>query len=158
MNLQIINFGDNKNQINKNSFCIKNDGNNIAPIITWNEIPHSKSYALIMEDPYSIHGNTIHWFLPSIYKNTVINGLNSYNKYGYFGPCPPINTGKHKYIFTLYSLDTILNFDLTKKIKSSKYFEKILKKNKVVILNKNIKFFYYNTNNTNNTIMNIKKE
>ena len=55
-----------------------------------------------MEDPLSIRGNTVHWFIPTIYDDKIINGLNTYKKYGWYGPCPPRNTGKHKYIFTLY--------------------------------------------------------
>ncbi|NDH67082.1 MAG: YbhB/YbcL family Raf kinase inhibitor-like protein [Gammaproteobacteria bacterium] len=34
------------------------------------------------------------------------NGLNTGNKLGYSGPCPP--NGTHRYFFRLYALDTVL--------------------------------------------------
>jgi phosphatidylethanolamine-binding protein (PEBP) family uncharacterized protein len=144
MNLQIINFANTK-IINNKTICIKNGGDNIQPTITWYEIPPAKSYSLIMEDAYSINGNTVHWFIPTIYNNILINGLNSYDKYGYYGPCPPKNTGMRIYVFILYSLDTIFNFDTRIKIESSKHFEQILNANGVKILNKEMKSFYLET-------------
>ena len=120
MNLQILNFGNMKT-INPETFCIKNGGKNIQPKVTWYEIPPAKSYALIMEDAYSIYGNTVHWFIPTIYDGTVIQGLNSYNELGYYGPCPVKNTGMRIYSFVLYSLDKILNFNTNVKIKSFYY-------------------------------------
>ena len=144
MNLQIYNFGNIK-YINKKTLCIKNGGKNVQPIITWYDIPLAKSYALVMEDAYSINGNTIHWFIPTIYDNIIIQGLNSYNKLGYYGPCPPKNTGMRIYSFVLYSLDKILNFNTKYKIESSKHFEQILNNNNIKIINKEIKSFYYET-------------
>ena len=76
MNLQIINFYDPNTEINVNSFCLQRGGKNIPPTILWNDVPYSKSYALIMEDPNSINGHMIHWFIPTIYDNVVINSLN----------------------------------------------------------------------------------
>jgi phosphatidylethanolamine-binding protein (PEBP) family uncharacterized protein len=32
-------------------------------------------------------------------------GLTSFGKPGYGGPCPPVGSGAHHYIFTLYALD-----------------------------------------------------
>ena len=39
--------------------------------------------------------------------NIGINGINSSNKYGYSGPCPPFGT--HRYFFRLYALDQMLD-------------------------------------------------
>ena len=36
-------------------------------------------------------------------------GLNSWKKTGYGGPCPPI--GRHRYFHKLYALDTLLQLD-----------------------------------------------
>ena len=145
MNLQIINFYDKKTQINKDAFCIDRGGKNIQPIVTWHSIPPAKCYALVMEDPYSIYGNMVHWFVPVIYDNVCVKGLNSLNKFGYSGPCAPKNTGMRIYIFTLYSLDKIYNFDTSIQIKSSGDFEKILKNNGVKVLTKEMKSFYYDS-------------
>lgn len=145
MNLQIKNFKNDKTQLNQKCFCLKNGGENILPIIIWKKISNAKTYSLIMEDPYSIHGNTIHLFIPIISKLKIMYGLNSYDSFGWYGPCPPPYTGKHKYIFTLYSLDKFFDYNIYKKIKSSKYFEKLLKKNNIIILNKEIKIFEYDT-------------
>jgi phosphatidylethanolamine-binding protein (PEBP) family uncharacterized protein len=148
MNLQILNFYNEKTQITKKYFCHKNGGKNKSPIVKWKDIPDASSYSLIMEDPKSIHGNTIHWFIPTIINDKIEYGLNSYNKFGWYGPCPPPNTGIHKYIFIVYSLNKIIEFNTKKKIKSSTHYEYLLKKNNVKILYKEIKCFYYDTNKT----------
>lgn len=143
MNLQILNFYDDKTQITKKYFCKNHGGENKSPKVVWKKIPEAKSYSLIMEDPLSIYGITVHWFIPTIYDKKIIYGLNSYDKLGWYGPCPPFNNNLHKYIFTLYSLDKILNYDVSKKIKSSSHFEQILKDNDIKILNKEIVIFDY---------------
>ena len=145
MNLQINNFYNKETQITKKYFCKKNGGENKSPHVIWKKIPKAKSYSLIMEDPLSINNNTIHWFIPIICRDKIICGLNSYNKIGWYGPCPPHNTGIHKYIFTLYALDKILKYDISKQIKSSQQYEQILKLNNITTLNKEILTFYYNT-------------
>jgi len=33
-------------------------------------------------------------------------GMNDFGRVGYAGPCPP--SGSHRYVFTLYALDTVL--------------------------------------------------
>lgn len=99
-----------------------------------------------MEDPLSINGNTVHWFIPTIYNDKIIYGLNSYNKIGWYGPCPSPNTGIHKYIFTLYALDKIFDYDISKKIKSSQHYEQLLKVHNIQILDKQKISFDYDTN------------
>lgn len=146
MNFNIINFYNKKTQITRKYFCKKNGGHNISPHIKWNKIQGAKSYSLVMEDPLSIHGNTVHWFIPAIYDDKIIYGLNTYKTYGWFGPCPPENTGKHQYIFTLYSLDNIFDFNLKKQINSSHHYEELLNSNNIKILHKEIKVFDYDSN------------
>jgi len=150
MDIKILDFP------NKKYICKKYNGDNQSPVVSWNKIISAKSYALIMEDPDAVGGNFIHWYIPYISKNinkieslcfinnyknnlkldidlnklSVFFGKNSLDKYGYTGPCPPIGTGLHRYIFTIYALDNILHIDEKNiKISSSKDFENILKKN-----------------------------
>ena len=64
-------------------------------------------------------GNWVHWLLLDIPADATslpeaingpavgIPGRNSFGENGYGGPCPP--SGTHRYIFTLYALDTTLN-------------------------------------------------
>jgi len=145
LELDIRNFYNKKTQITKKFFCKKNGGQNISPQVTWNQNPKAKSYSLIMEDPLSIRGNTVHWFIPTIYDDKIINGLNTYKKYGWYGPCPPINTGKHKYIFTLYALDNIFDFHIQKQIRSSEHYEEMLKSKHIKIIDKEKKIFNYDS-------------
>jgi len=127
------------------------------------------SYALIMEDP-DAPTNFIHWYLPYISPNIsklssltmnninkinkinniknriksskvqVINGYNSLGKIGYYGPCNPESNRVHRYIFTLYALDGIVD---SLKINSSKDFEDILSKNNIHIMNKDQIIYKY---------------
>lgn len=100
------------------------DGENINPPLEFQDIPvGSKSLALIVEDPdVSKHlredGLWIHWILwnisPDVQKieegsGAPINsreGITTYGKPGYGGPCPPDR--EHRYFFKLYALDIML--------------------------------------------------
>lgn len=99
------------------------DGEDISPPLSWSNAPeNTKSFALICEDPDAPMGTWIHWIifnipanytqLPSNIPKTqqwqegILQGKNSWNRYGYGGPCPP--SGTHRYFFTLYALDTTL--------------------------------------------------
>ncbi len=100
---------------------------NISPPLKWEGIPNgTKSLILIVEDPDAPDPKSpkitwIHWILYNIpptlisleeniqsskLPKGVLEGLNSWNKTGYGGPCPPI--GKHRYFFRLYALNSIL--------------------------------------------------
>jgi phosphatidylethanolamine-binding protein (PEBP) family uncharacterized protein len=73
-------------------------------------------------------------------KVQVINGYNSLGEIGYYGPCNPESNRVHRYIFTLYALDGIVD---SLKIKSSKEFEDILSKNNIDIMNKDQIIYKY---------------
>ena len=91
------------------------DGNNISPHLSWEDVPEkTKSFALSVSDPDAI-GGWIHWLVCDIHKiNKEIKkgGLpigtkeveNDFGKKPYGGPCPP--SGTHRYIFTVYALNT----------------------------------------------------
>ncbi|HFD86589.1 MAG TPA: YbhB/YbcL family Raf kinase inhibitor-like protein [Gammaproteobacteria bacterium] len=103
------------------------DGKDISPSLSWTGVPaEAKSLVLIVDDPDAPDPAApkmtwIHWLLYNLPAETgglseaagnseppagVLQGLNSWNRTGYGGPCPPI--GRHRYFFKLYALDTDL--------------------------------------------------
>lgn len=92
-------------------------GENISPALEWLGAPAgTQTFALTMLDPDG--GNWLHWLLFDIPADQTglpqaangpengTRGKNDFGKLGYGGPCPP--SGAHRYIFTLYALDTTL--------------------------------------------------
>ncbi len=76
-------------------------------------------------------------------KNTFYFCKNYLNDNSYFGPCAPENTGIHRYIFTIYALDNVINFtsnndkingskDFINKIKKGIFNVKILDKKRII--------------------------
>jgi hypothetical protein len=96
-------------------------GQDINPELEFSGVPDStKSLALIMDDPDAPTGTWVHWVLFNIPNDTrmiaedsvpedAVQGLNSWPKNSYGGPCPP--SGTHRYFFKLYALDSILGLD-----------------------------------------------
>lgn len=111
MKLESKNFADNGN-IPSEFTC---DGRNISPHIYWEDIPRdTESLALTVMDP-DAYGNWIHWFVYNISKEekeikqgSLPQGAkeveNDFGKKSYGGPCPP--SGTHRYVFTIYALNT----------------------------------------------------
>jgi Raf kinase inhibitor-like YbhB/YbcL family protein len=169
MKLFIKDFVNKDNKIKKKYICKNHDGQNISPYIEWTSIKDVKSYALILEDPDAVSGNFVHWYIPYISPdingidnlimiNSIKNisnkahlkqGKNSLNEFGYHGPCAPKGSGVHRYIFRIYSLDNILNFDKYKSISGSTEFEEILKKESITILDTDSSIFNYSYSNKN---------
>ncbi len=101
------------------------DGEDVSPALAWSGVPNgTKSIALICDDPDAPSGTWVHWVLwglppeatslpEGVRAGTPLpggarQGLNSWRKIGYGGPCPP--PGKpHRYYFKLYALDAPLN-------------------------------------------------
>jgi len=98
-------------------------GKEHSPPLYWNHAPeNTKSYALIMDDLDTPIKTLTHWILFNIpsdetrleegvsskqsFDHKMMQGKNSMRKNEYMGPCPPF--GSHKYQFTLYALDTVL--------------------------------------------------
>lgn len=103
------------------------EGSNISPPIAWSGIPdNAKSLVLIVDDPDAPDPDApkmtwVHWMLYNIPVSVksfaqgasskelpkgTKEGLNTWNRTGYGGPCPPI--GRHRYFHKLYALDTVL--------------------------------------------------
>lgn len=96
------------------------DGENISPSLFWENPPlTTQSFVLIVDDPDAPVGIWDHWILYNIPKDCLllekniktlpagtVEGLNSWNKTGYGGPCPPDK--EHRYYFKLYALNIIL--------------------------------------------------
>ncbi len=91
------------------------DGENISPALAWQGASSAKSYTLILDDPDAPSGTFTHWVVfdipgatresPEGVKNLGKDAVNSQGRTGYTGPCPP--SGTHRYIFTLYALDSL---------------------------------------------------
>jgi Raf kinase inhibitor-like YbhB/YbcL family protein len=103
------------------------DGRNVSPPLEWRNAPAgTRSFALVCEDPDAPGGTWVHWVVYDLppnatrltegVPNTVTlraggkQGVNDFTSAGYGGPCPP--RGKpHRYIFSLYALDVLLELE-----------------------------------------------
>lgn len=97
------------------------DGQDISPQISWQGAPaNTTAFALIFDDPDAPMGTWDHWILYNIPASTTefaeniqslpagtLEGLNSFGKRSYGGPCPPDKI--HRYYFKLYALDKPLD-------------------------------------------------
>lgn len=101
------------------------EGNNISPELSFDAVPEgTKSLALTMYDPdvpvaVREEGFFDHWVLFNIPATATgipeggtlgTSGKNTRGALAYTGPCPPseYEPSEHRYIFTLYALDTEL--------------------------------------------------
>jgi len=100
------------------------DGDNVNPPLTIEGVPEeTKSLVLIVDDPDAPMGTFDHWIVwnipptSKIEENTVpgAEGMSSYRKHAYGGPCPPYGT--HRYFFKVYALDTKLDLTANSKKK-----------------------------------------
>lgn len=99
-------------------------GADASPALDWNDPPVSTaSFALVMSDPDAPGGTFVHWVIYDLPASTRSlpegiaqgpkaagghQGINSFGKAGYNGPCPP--PGKaHRYFFRLWALDKTLS-------------------------------------------------
>lgn len=105
------------------------DLDNSSPEFKWElnwdeaENPVSQSFAgfaLMIDDPDALGGVFTHWVIYQIppqirhlpagippqeaLPNGIRQGLNSFGKLGYAGPCPPLRDRPHQYRFRLYAI------------------------------------------------------
>jgi Raf kinase inhibitor-like YbhB/YbcL family protein len=100
------------------------DIDNSSPELRWENPPQGTAgFALIAEDVDASSGVFTHWVIHSIPKdvnhlpagipaqeslpNGIKQGINSFGKLGYSGPCPPIGDRDHRYFFKLLALSQI---------------------------------------------------
>jgi Raf kinase inhibitor-like YbhB/YbcL family protein len=90
------------------------DGDDLNPPLAIEGVPkEAKSLALVMDDPDAPAGVWVHWVLWNIDPTTTRigegsvppgaeQGVNSWGRRDYGGPCPP--SGTHRYFFRLFAL------------------------------------------------------
>ena len=94
------------------------DGEDLSPPLVWTGLPAgTQSLALVVDDPDAPVGTWVHWVLfdlpagtsslPENVSGLGTDGLNSWRRLGYDGPCPPPGS-PHRYFFKLYALDSDL--------------------------------------------------
>jgi Raf kinase inhibitor-like YbhB/YbcL family protein len=91
-------------------------GENVNPPLDIHNLPAAaRSLALVFEDPDAPRGTWVHWVVYDIPLTENIaagsipghQGTNDFREVRYDGPSPP--SGTHRYVFTAYALDRILN-------------------------------------------------
>ena len=103
------------------------DGEGISPPLAWGGVPaNAKSLVLIVEDPdapdpAAPQRTWVHWVLYDLPADSkglsqgvradqlpagTREGRNDWHRSGFGAPCPP--KGRHRYVHTLYALDTVL--------------------------------------------------
>ena len=91
------------------------DGEGLTPPLEWSAAPkESKSIAVICDDPDVPSGSFTHWVtydIPASARRLSegapmgTEGINSFGKPGFGGPCPPMKDHAHHYHFHVYALD-----------------------------------------------------
>lgn len=101
-------------------------GGDVSPPISWEKVEGAACYALVMYDPDAPGRTFYHWIIINIPPGVIslpenvpkvpeIKGLgvqciNDYEYVGYGGPMPP--KGKtHRYVFTVYALDSYIEVE-----------------------------------------------
>ncbi|MDO4897046.1 MAG: YbhB/YbcL family Raf kinase inhibitor-like protein [Moraxella sp.] len=109
------------------------NGENISPELNWSNAPNgTKSFVITVYDPDAPTGSGFwHWIVYNIPANIdklqrnvasdatklpqgAIQSANDAGFAGFLGACPPIGDKAHRYVYTLYALNTML--DLPKNV------------------------------------------
>lgn len=107
-------------------YAYKGEGDNISPPLAWSDPPKAtQSFALIVDDPDAPSPTKprpepwVHWVLYDIrttqralaagQSGVGEAGKNDFGVQTWSGPFPPKGSGKHRYVFRLYALDTKLS-------------------------------------------------
>lgn len=98
----------------------------ISPHLAWTALPKGTvSFAITCQDLDAPNGVFTHWIIYNISPvcsrlpenqpkkeftdNSAVQGKNDFGNFGWDGPCPPAGKA-HRYVFTVYSLDSRLDF------------------------------------------------
>jgi Raf kinase inhibitor-like YbhB/YbcL family protein len=98
------------------------DGENVSPALKWSNAPvGTKSFALVVSDPDAPRGPWFHWVLYNLPRDVAslpanvalgpptLIGQSSWPLRRYYsGPCPPLASRAHRYLFKLYALNDTL--------------------------------------------------
>ena len=103
----------------------------VSPPLSWDAVPGAQSFVLIMEDADSLPINPfVHWVAWNIPPSTtslpeglqeqerltlpdgMMQGRNSRNTPGYYGPQPPVGDPAHRYTFQILALDKALDLPI----------------------------------------------
>ena len=114
-------------------------GDNVSIGLKWQPLPAAQSYALLFDDKHPVANNWVHWLIVDI-PNTVTEIpegasrskmptgsrelMTSWNRTGYDGPQPPVGSGDHEYVVTLYALDTPI-LDVDENISRSEFLKAV---------------------------------
>jgi Raf kinase inhibitor-like YbhB/YbcL family protein len=96
-------------------------GQNVSPPLAWKNLPAgTRSLAMLVHDQAGRSGlGVAHWVAYNIAptvtgfaENEIVQaspkytgGKSTLNLPNYMGPCPPVNTGSHPYVYTLVATD-----------------------------------------------------
>lgn len=98
------------------------DGDDLSPPLAWTDLPRrTVSLALVVSDPDAMPTPRVHWIVYNIRPTSHVlaenasrrglpsgawTGQNDWGTSAYAGPRTP--GGRHRYVHTLYALDTVL--------------------------------------------------
>jgi Raf kinase inhibitor-like YbhB/YbcL family protein len=102
-------------------------GEDVSPELSWGDPPDgTQSLAIIFEDPDASARGWVHWVIYGIPAGVhhiaeavedgpvtdsgMVHGSSNFGTMDYRGPCPPQDS-THRYVFTLYALDTELDLE-----------------------------------------------
>ena len=101
------------------------DGEDVNPMLEVRNLPHEAlSLALTVDDPDATRGTAWdHWLVWNIPAATqyiaedtlppdAVQGVNTWGKVKWSGPCPPEGAPPHRYVFMVYALDVKLDLAL----------------------------------------------
>lgn len=98
------------------------DGDDVSPMLEIRNLPQGTvSLAITVDDPDATRGIPWdHWVVWNVPPETqyvaedtlppgAVVGTNTWEKKKWSGPCPPEGADPHRYVFTVYALDTLLS-------------------------------------------------